>query len=1553
MPRKLPFGLTDALAAPFANIATHSTLELHIPQGRRPARSLYLATAGITYQGVTYTGTLKGFSAIRHSLNRAADEVELTIRNEELGPGLEFLFYLDALNGAEARVGRYWWQDANKDYHKVLLVGRVSITGITDTEIKLKIVSDFYSNVNVGATRSLTRECGFKFRDPLTCGYSGAELKCNKLLNSADGCLGRHGDPLHRAKFGGFAYIDTASTVSGAAALAAPAANQLVKTTSSTFAQRSAIKFVGATVTDDATNNLTQIDFSSVSASVPWIYVDDATYGVVGDGSTDDRTAIQAVLNAVPSTGAVVMFGRKTYYVSGAVLPKANTVLMGQGYSTVIKCPDAGWTLASPSNMGIINVYNVDNIRITNLRVRGTKVQTDINLSPKLIFAHTVNNLTVDHCWLENTNHEGFWPGNVITNYTIANNAIYDVAVSNTYGGLPAIQLNGRYAVVANNRLHTVGIGIQGSNADQSITGNLIRDVGRYGIGTGDGSPGGNIAVTGNTIEVSEGSSVRYGMYIDGTASGGATDDFSQIISGNTVRVTGTGSGSTVTAFLAVNPRNANFASNNVDITYRGQGFQFAPTVTTYPVRISANNNTVRVKSESAKCVGFVTSVNGASTSLQLRSEGNQVYGLTRATYSSYAYDYSPNSGTPGTLSIFMAGDWAEEGYIRVSTTLSNASGQYDKTPLYWTSSGVAGLSTRNHLQLAEISAPSTPASGSFHLYAKTDGKLYGKNDGGTEYDLTDTGTSALGWINVKTAYGAVGDGTTNDTTAVQNAITAAQTGNKTVYFPAGDYRVTGLTVTGAVRLLGDGPEASVISSVSNAVIVDMTADGTDFFGGRIENLKIKGSTSAGSSQIGLKWDHGSGGMRFHARNLIIQDCGDHGFYWGLAFSSVAENIRITECADYPFLYNAPNQPTNLVDSMYIGRLRSGAVTAFRIKQGELLMRNCNGIDNVISGSEWMRVGRKNTVDGDSTDSGATVILEACNVESFTSRGIKAYSNSTVIIGPNCKFAGDAGTSAASKKAIEFTLEGDGSSFYSQYMPKRGYIDPSCDFNDGTSAYANSEPIHAAGFCPLEIMGLGPGTGGGNQLTTYYNSASSSSQKLARADGRHQKTSITTTTTIAASAIGGYYEVDTTGGAVTLTLPWAGWFTRGQAPVYIVDKGGNAGTNNITIQATSSTINGASTYVLNKNRQGVLLMPNGDSSTAIWHVISRFDATVGDVSKESGYSGDYFPYWTTSGNLSNSSGMYRTGSSIVFTSDILANTDNAGSIGGASSNRFANCYIGSKLTVGANSGSYKLTVTGTPTGTVMLGIVPSSLTSGDIMMYQNLPATTGNISATNFTGPMTGTFDSVLYNSNSSSSTAHAKSEVKTNGASGGDPYWTATISGVLNFSFGLDNSDSDAFVFSASSTLGTSNRLRIDTSGNVALATSTALFQIGGTSSSFPALKRSGTIIESRLADDSGYADTRARQLYVDATLTAGGTTGNQTINGKGAGSVNFAAGASSLTVTTDLCTTSSIVICTILTNDTTAVIKNVVPGSGSFVITLNAAATGETRVGYLIINK
>ncbi len=90
---------------------------------------------------------------------------------------------------------------------------------------------------------------------------------------------------------------------------------------------------------------------------------------------------------------------------------------------------------------------------------------------------------------------------------------------------------------------------------------------------------------------------------------------------------------------------------------------------------------------------------------------------------------------------------------------------------------------------------------------------------------------------------------------------------------------------------------------------------------------------------------------------------------------------------------------------------------------------------------------------------------------------------------------------------------------------------------------------------------------------------------------------------------------------------------------------------------------------------------------------------------------------------------------------------------------------------------------------------------------------------------------------------------------------------------------------------------------------------------------------------------------LDLDKTITAGGTTGAQTID-KPAGSVNFAVAATSLVVTNSLVTSSSIIVATIGTNDATMTSVQVVAGAGSFTLYANAAATSETRVNFLVIN-
>ncbi len=106
-------------------------------------------------------------------------------------------------------------------------------------------------------------------------------------------------------------------------------------------------------------------------------------------------------------------------------------------------------------------------------------------------------------------------------------------------------------------------------------------------------------------------------------------------------------------------------------------------------------------------------------------------------------------------------------------------------------------------------------------------------------------------FIDVQADYGAKGDGATDDTTAINNAITAAATmgasvgaGGATVYFPPGVYLHSG-TIVGKsqVRLLGAGRWATVLKR--SADVVSVSWYGTDVedrcWYGAMEQLTVEG----------------------------------------------------------------------------------------------------------------------------------------------------------------------------------------------------------------------------------------------------------------------------------------------------------------------------------------------------------------------------------------------------------------------------------------------------------------------------------------------------------------------------------------------------------------------------------------------------------------------------------------------------------------------------------------------------------------------------------------
>ena len=77
--------------------------------------------------------------------------------------------------------------------------------------------------------------------------------------------------------------------------------------------------------------------------------------------------------------------------------------------------------------------------------------------------------------------------------------------------------------------------------------------------------------------------------------------------------------------------------------------------------------------------------------------------------------------------------------------------------------------------------------------------------------------------------YGAVGDGVTDDTAAVQAAITAAVANKKALYVPAGNYMLNGgITINGVLTMYGEGMQNSIFTYVPvNGNAFTWTADGS------------------------------------------------------------------------------------------------------------------------------------------------------------------------------------------------------------------------------------------------------------------------------------------------------------------------------------------------------------------------------------------------------------------------------------------------------------------------------------------------------------------------------------------------------------------------------------------------------------------------------------------------------------------------------------------------------------------------------------------------------
>ena len=195
--------------------------------------------------------------------------------------------------------------------------------------------------------------------------------------------------------------------------------------------------------------------------------------------------------------------------------------------------------------------------------------------------------------------------------------------------------------------------------------------------------------------------------------------------------------------------------------------------------------------------------------------------------------------------------------------------------------------------------------------------------------------TAAPAWADVR-AYGARGDGKTDDTAAIQRVLDERSAG--VVYLPPGGYVVTRtLRVRSAVSIVGDGPRGSYLlprMTDGSPTLEIGFPDGTERLRGmRLADFTIRGRGTAATA---------AGGLRLHAvydglvENVRIETLG-----WGLecdrAIAMQFDKLTVTGMSSEGGLSGEGVYLYNQSNGCLFNNLRSGdhAGAALRLGDGQ------------------------------------------------------------------------------------------------------------------------------------------------------------------------------------------------------------------------------------------------------------------------------------------------------------------------------------------------------------------------------------------------------------------------------------------------------------------------------------------------------------------------------------------------------------------------------------------------------------------------------------------
>lgn len=177
--------------------------------------------------------------------------------------------------------------------------------------------------------------------------------------------------------------------------------------------------------------------------------------------------------------------------------------------------------------------------------------------------------------------------------------------------------------------------------------------------------------------------------------------------------------------------------------------------------------------------------------------------------------------------------------------------------------------------------------------------------------------------INVKD-FGAVGDGTSNDTAAIQNALDSVGLTGGTVYLPKGHYLISNtLTMLNGTTMLGDGEESTFITM--DPSVTDkhgITADDAGSLA--FEGFLLTGPSSGTGAGIRLGWTANGNLPYLSMRNVWIRNWGSDGLQLETPIVSHLDKVLSFDNGGHGFNFHHAGTSTTLTSCWARGNAQAG-----------------------------------------------------------------------------------------------------------------------------------------------------------------------------------------------------------------------------------------------------------------------------------------------------------------------------------------------------------------------------------------------------------------------------------------------------------------------------------------------------------------------------------------------------------------------------------------------------------------------------------------------------